>query len=56
MIALTIYGKDGLQRWGMGNITERILLDTKLPLLIVPPQRHHMPIRNEQAEEMEIRK
>lgn len=56
MIVLAADGHDASQRWVMGNITERILLDTKLPLLIVPPQRQHMPIRNEQAEEMEIRK
>lgn len=33
------HGYGGLQRWTLGSITERVLHATKLPLLIVPPQR-----------------
>src|SRR2546421_10599035 len=35
--ALATHGRDGLQRWVMGSVTERILRDSKLPLLVVPP-------------------
>ncbi|HKV57378.1 MAG TPA: universal stress protein [Ktedonobacteraceae bacterium] len=38
IIALATHGRDGWQRWVMGSVTEHILLGTKLPLLIVPPQ------------------
>ena len=38
VIALATHGRDGWQRWVMGSVTEHILLGTKLPLLIVPPQ------------------
>jgi nucleotide-binding universal stress UspA family protein len=37
LIAMTTHGYGGLQRWAMGGVTERVLLATKLPLLIVPP-------------------
>jgi nucleotide-binding universal stress UspA family protein len=37
IIAMTTHGYSGLQRWTMGNITERVLHATRLPLLIVRP-------------------
>jgi nucleotide-binding universal stress UspA family protein len=39
ILALTSYGRGGLQRWALGSVTERILAATKLPLLIVRPQQ-----------------
>ena len=38
-IAMATHGRGGPQRWMMGSITERVLETTKLPLLIVRPQR-----------------
>lgn len=37
IIAMTTHGYSGLQRWTMGNITERVLHATRLPMLIVRP-------------------
>ncbi|HZR40574.1 MAG TPA: universal stress protein [Ktedonobacteraceae bacterium] len=37
VIALASHGRSGLQRWAMGNVAERVLAATKLPLLIVRP-------------------
>lgn len=51
LIALATHGRDGLQRWVMGSVTERVLRDTKLPLLIVPPREQHVPARSEQTKE-----
>ncbi|HJT56721.1 MAG TPA: universal stress protein [Ktedonobacteraceae bacterium] len=58
LIALATHGRDGLQRWVMGSVTEHVLRDTKLPLLIVPPREQYVPVRSEQTEEevMGIRK
>jgi nucleotide-binding universal stress UspA family protein len=58
LIALATHGRDGLQRWVMGSVTEHVLRDTKLPLLVVPSGVQRMPARKEQTEEegMEIRK
>lgn len=39
VIAMATHGRGGLQRWVMGSITERVLEATKLPLLIVRPQK-----------------
>jgi nucleotide-binding universal stress UspA family protein len=39
VIAMATHGRGGLQRWVMGSITERVLAATKLPLLIVRPQK-----------------
>jgi nucleotide-binding universal stress UspA family protein len=50
VIALATHGRDSLQRWVMGSTTERILLGTKLPLLVVPPQWQHKTVENEQEE------
>src|SRR6266516_2778173 len=43
VIALATHGRDGLQRWVMGSVTEQVLRDTKLPLLVVPPPGQRMP-------------
>lgn len=39
LIAISTHGRGGLERWVMGSVTERLLNNTKLPMLIVPPQR-----------------
>jgi nucleotide-binding universal stress UspA family protein len=54
LIALATHGRDGLQRWIMGSVTEHVLRDTKLPLLVVPPSVQRMPTRSEQTEEEDI--
>jgi nucleotide-binding universal stress UspA family protein len=38
MIAMASHGRSGLQLWGMGSVTERVLQTSDLPLLIVRPQ------------------
>ncbi len=35
LIAMATHGRSGIQRWVVGSITERVLLATKRPLLIV---------------------
>lgn len=39
LIAISTHGRGGLERWVMGSVTERLLNSTKLPMLIVPPQK-----------------
>jgi nucleotide-binding universal stress UspA family protein len=39
LIAISTHGRGGLQRWVMGSVTDRILNTTKLPMLIVRPQK-----------------
>jgi nucleotide-binding universal stress UspA family protein len=39
LIAMSTHGRGGLERLMMGSITERVLHATKLPMLIVRPQR-----------------
>jgi nucleotide-binding universal stress UspA family protein len=39
LIAISTHGRGGLERWVMGSVTERILTTTKLPMLIVRPQK-----------------
>ncbi len=39
VIALATHGRGGIKRWVMGSVTERILGATRLPLLIVRPQK-----------------
>jgi len=39
LIAISTHGRGGLERWVMGSVTERLLNTTKLPMLIVRPQR-----------------
>lgn len=54
LLALATHGRDGLQRWVMGSVTEQVLRDTKLPLLIVPPQSQRLSIESEQMEEEDM--
>jgi len=39
LIAISTHGRSGVERWVMGSVTERILGGTKLPMLIVRPQK-----------------
>jgi nucleotide-binding universal stress UspA family protein len=39
LIALATHGQSGLQRWALGSITEHVSTETKLPILIVRPER-----------------
>jgi nucleotide-binding universal stress UspA family protein len=39
VIAIATHGRDAVERWVIGSVTERILNHTKLPMLIVPPQK-----------------
>lgn len=39
LIAMSTHGRQGLQRWVMGSVTERILNTTRLPMLIVRPPK-----------------
>ncbi len=39
LIAISTHGRDGLERWVMGSVTERLLNTTRLPMLIVRPQK-----------------
>ena len=37
LIALSTHGREGLERWVMGSVADRLLNTTKLPMLIVRP-------------------
>lgn len=39
VIAISTHGRDAVERWVMGSVTERLLNSTKLPMLVVPPQK-----------------
>jgi nucleotide-binding universal stress UspA family protein len=39
LIAMSTHGRGGLERLMMGSVTERVLHSTKLPMLIIRPQR-----------------
>jgi nucleotide-binding universal stress UspA family protein len=39
LIALSTHGREGLERWVMGSVTDRLLNTTKLPMLIVRPPK-----------------
>lgn len=39
LIAISTHGRGGLQRWVMGSVTLRLLDTTRLPMLIVRPQK-----------------
>lgn len=39
LIAMSTHGRGGLERLMMGSVTERVLHSTRLPMLIVRPQR-----------------
>jgi len=38
VVALATHGRTGMARWALGSIAERVLYDTKLPILIVRPR------------------
>ncbi len=40
LIAISTHGRHGLERWMMGSVTDRLLTNTKLPMLIVRPPQH----------------
>ena len=48
LVALATSGRDGVQHWAMGNITQHLLMDTRFPLFIVPVQRQDWQARDEQ--------
>ncbi|HLX41336.1 MAG TPA: universal stress protein [Ktedonobacteraceae bacterium] len=39
LIAISTHGRDAVERWVIGSVTERLLDSTKLPMLIMPPQK-----------------
>ena len=39
LIAISTHGRDAVERWVIGSVTERLLNSTKLPMLIIPPQK-----------------
>ena len=39
LIAMSTHGRGGLERWMMGSVTDRVLSASRLPLLIVRPQK-----------------
>jgi nucleotide-binding universal stress UspA family protein len=39
LIAISTHGRSGLERWVMGSVTQRLLDTTRLPMLIVRPQK-----------------
>lgn len=45
VIALATHGRTGPARWFMGSIAERILGTTKLPLLVVRPNKAKLEVR-----------
>lgn len=45
LIAMTMQGQGGLQRWMMGSIAERVLSASKVPLLVLRPKEVGVPGR-----------
>ena len=39
LIVMSTHGRSGFERWMIGSVTERVLAATKLPMLIVRPQK-----------------
>lgn len=39
LIAISTHGRSGLEHWVMGSVTQRLLDTTRLPMLIVRPQK-----------------
>jgi len=39
LIVMSTHGRSGFERWMIGSVTERVLAATKLPILIVRPQK-----------------
>ena len=50
LIAMATFGRGGVQRWIMGSVTDRVLGATKLPMLIVRPQRQRAENKHEMHE------
>jgi nucleotide-binding universal stress UspA family protein len=51
ILALATHGRSGVRRWVLGSVTERVLGHTKLPLLIVRPQKEQLtPMVSEPAQ------
>ena len=53
ILALATHGRSGLQRLALGSVTEHILGRTKLPLLIVRPQREQPELASATSEPVE---
>jgi len=53
ILVLTTHGRSGLQRLALGSVTEHILGRTKLPLLIVRPQREQLELASATREPVE---
>lgn len=51
VLVLATHGREGVQRWRQGSITEHLLDSTKLPLLIVHPEEEQELSQQELAEE-----
>lgn len=50
LIVMATHGRQGIQRWALGSVAERVLHGTRLPVMIVRPgesesraQQHAMP-------------
>ncbi len=54
MLALATHGRTGLQHWMLGSITERILGNTTLPLLIVRPQEVPATVHEEATKGLKV--
>ncbi len=50
LIAMATFGRGGVQRWIMGSVADRVLGATKLPMLIVRPQRQRTENKHEMHE------
>lgn len=55
IIALATHGREGLQHWVMGSITERVLNGTRLPLLVVRPQLSEHEASGAELQRVEVR-
>lgn len=44
LVAMATHGRGGIKRWMLGSITERVLEEAKMPLLIVRPSASIVPI------------
>jgi len=55
LLALATHGREGLQRWVMGSIAERVLNGTRLPLLIVRPHLSEHEVSEAEIQRAEVR-
>lgn len=51
LIALATHGREGLQRWAMGSIAERVLRTTKRPIFVVPAPEEGSALENKSVAE-----